>query len=109
MVPKMNIDESITMTLNYCFIYGQPVTKEIAEYIVHITNNVPGRIVELLTPNMNKPLIKTIEDADRALDFEVDQGNIKKDWFLDNTGRIYRYFPRNRVMCRQVAMKCMRF
>ena len=80
MVPKMNIDESITMTLNYCFIYGQPVTKEIAEYIVHITNNVPGRIVELLTPNMNKPLIKTIEDADRALDFEVDQGNIKKDW-----------------------------
>ena len=80
MVPKMNIDESITMTLNYCSIYGQPVTKEIAEYIVHITNNVPGRIVELLTPNMNKAIIRTIEDVDCALDFEVDQGNIKKDW-----------------------------
>jgi len=80
MVPKMNIDESIAMTLNYCSIYGQPVTKEIAEYIVHITNNVPGRTVELITPNMNKPIIRTIEDADRALDFEVDQGNIKKDW-----------------------------
>jgi len=59
---------------------GQPVTKEVAEYIVHITNNVPGRIVELLTPNMNKPIIRSIEDVDRALDFEVDQGNIKKDW-----------------------------
>jgi len=79
-VPKMNIDESIAMTLNYGSIYGHSITKEIAEYIVHITNNVPGRIVELLTPNINKPIIRTIEDVDRALDFEVDQGNIKKDW-----------------------------
>ena len=79
-VPKMNIDESIAMTLNYCSIYGQPVTKEVAEYIVHITNNVPGRIVELLTPNMNKPAIKTIRDADQALNVEVNMGNIKKDW-----------------------------
>jgi len=79
-VPKMDIDESIAMTLNYSAIYGQPVTKDIAEYIVHITNNVPGRIVELLTPNMNKPLIHSIENVDRALDFEVDKGNIKKDW-----------------------------
>jgi hypothetical protein len=77
-VPKMNIDESIAMTLNYCSIYGQPVTKEVAEYIVHITNNVPGRIVELLTPNMNKPAIKTIRDADQALNVEVNMGNIKK-------------------------------
>jgi len=79
-VPKMNIDESIAMTLNYSSIYGQPVSKEVAGYIVHITNNVPGRIVELLTPNIDKPIIRTIRDADKALNFEVDRGNIKKDW-----------------------------
>ena len=38
MVPKMNVDESTIMTLNYSSINGQPVTNEIAEYIVHITN-----------------------------------------------------------------------
>jgi hypothetical protein len=79
-VPKMKIDESIAMTLNYSSMYGQPVTKEVAGYIVHITNNVPGRIVELLTPNIDKPLIRTIRDADQALNFEVNMGNIKKDW-----------------------------
>ncbi|ETR71545.1 MAG: hypothetical protein OMM_02415 [Candidatus Magnetoglobus multicellularis str. Araruama] len=80
MVPKMDIDESIAMTLNYSSIYGQPVTREVAQYIVHITNNVPGRIVELLTPNIHKSLIRTIRDADQALNFEVNMGNIKKDW-----------------------------
>jgi hypothetical protein len=79
-VPKMNSDESIAMTLNYSSMYGHPVTKEVAEYIVYITNNVPGRIVELLTPNIDKPFISSIEDADLALEFEVDKGNIKKDW-----------------------------
>ncbi len=79
-VPKMQPDESVAMTLNYSALYGQPVTPEIAEYIVHVTNNVPGRIVELLTPNLGKPAISSVEDADRALEFEVDRGNIRKDW-----------------------------
>ncbi len=79
-VPKMKEEESVAMTLNYGRIHGCPIPPEVAEYIVHVTNNVPGRIVELLTPNPNKPPIRTIEDADRALDFEVNMGNIKRDW-----------------------------
>ncbi|MCP4686660.1 MAG: hypothetical protein GY859_01340, partial [Desulfobacterales bacterium] len=78
--PKMRSDESIAMTLNYGALYGQPISRDIAEYIVYITNNVPGRIMELLTKNLGKPLIRTIDDVDRALEFEVDKGNIKKDW-----------------------------
>jgi len=79
-VPKMDINESVDMILNYGKLYNHKLTRNIAEYIAHITNNVPGRIVELLFPKLSKPLISTIQDADDALKYEVQDGTIKHDW-----------------------------
>jgi len=80
-VPRMRPGESVAMTLNYASLHGHPIPRKVAEYVVHVTNNVPGRIVELFTPNFAKPPILTVADVDRALAFEVGQhGNIKKDW-----------------------------
>ncbi len=80
LVPKMKAEESHEMTLTYGTIHGHAMTPEIADYIVYVTNGIPGRIVELLTPRVGKPIIHIIEDVDRALEFEVDEGMIKKDW-----------------------------
>ncbi|MDM8515875.1 hypothetical protein QUF76_06715 [Desulfobacterales bacterium HSG16] len=79
-VPKMNDRESIAMISNYGKLYGHGITPEIAEYIAYTTNHVPGRIVELLTPKFGKTLISTVEEADQALEYEVDRGAIKHDW-----------------------------
>jgi len=79
-VPKMKVAETIAMTLNYGVIYDHAITPQIAEYIAHVTNNVPGRIVELLTPAIEKPRITTLETVDRALEYETRDGNIKDDW-----------------------------
>lgn len=79
-VQKMKAQESIAMTLNYGRLYEHGLTPEVAEYIAYVTNHVPGRIVELLTPHPNKPAIRTFADVDAALYHEVDDGNIKKDW-----------------------------
>jgi hypothetical protein len=35
-MPKMNVDESLEMTLNYGNLYGHEFTREIAEYIVSL-------------------------------------------------------------------------
>lgn len=80
-VPKMKVEETIAMTLNYGRLYGHDLTPEIAEYIAYVTNNVPGRIVELLAPQFSKPRITTLGDVDQALELEVRaDGNIKNDW-----------------------------
>jgi hypothetical protein len=79
-VPKMKAAESREMTLNYGTLFEHDITPEIAEYIVSVTNHVPGRIVELLSPKIGKPMIRTINDVDRALAYEVDDGTIKHDW-----------------------------
>ncbi|MCP4106978.1 MAG: hypothetical protein GY749_15810 [Desulfobacteraceae bacterium] len=79
-VPKMDASESVEMTLNYARFFGYRIDRELAEYIVHITNNVPGRIVDLLTPNIGKPEISTFDDADKALAWEVEKGRIRSDW-----------------------------
>lgn len=80
-VPRMNTQESRAMTLNYGQLYGHRLTPELADYIGAITNHVPGRIVELLTPHPGKPLLCALEDVDLALELEVGgRGNIKKDW-----------------------------
>ncbi len=80
-VPKMDAAEMVAMTLNYGDIYGHDITPELAEYITYITNGIPGRIVELLTPALKKPRITSIDDVDTALEREVGpSGNIKSDW-----------------------------
>ncbi|MCP4111679.1 MAG: hypothetical protein GY749_40180 [Desulfobacteraceae bacterium] len=79
-VPKMDARESVAMTLNYGKLYDHRLNPGIAEYIAYITNNVPGRIVELLTPKFGKPCISTTEEADHALNYEVDDGTIRHDW-----------------------------
>lgn len=80
-VPKMKSEESIAMTLNYGSIYGHTITPEIADYIYYITNGIPGRIIELLSPKINKAMIHSIGDVDKALEFEVSiKGTIKDDW-----------------------------
>ncbi len=79
-VPRMDESESVEMTLNYAGFFGYRTDRETAGYIAHITNNVPGRIVDLLAPNIGKPEISTFEDADRALAWEVEKGRIRSDW-----------------------------
>ncbi|MDM8521903.1 hypothetical protein QUF80_00885 [Desulfococcaceae bacterium HSG8] len=79
-VPKMNTEESVEMTLNYGRLFGQRVSRETASYIVHITNNVPGRITDLLLPKFGKPMISSPDDADEALAWEVEKGRIRSDW-----------------------------
>lgn len=80
-VPPMNAAEMIEMTLNYGKLYGHDITPGLAEYITYITNGIPGRIVELLTPALNKPRITTFDEVDTALEREVGpNGNIKSDW-----------------------------
>jgi len=79
-VPKMDAKEAINMTMNYGKIYGHSITPEIAAYIVHITNNVPGRIIDMLSPKFGKTLISNDTEADLALEFEAGQGSIRKDW-----------------------------
>ncbi len=80
-VPKMKATETIAMTLNYGQLYGHTITPEIAEYITYITNGIPGRIVELLSPAVAKPTITSFDEVDVALDYEVREGAIKNDWF----------------------------
>ena len=80
LVPKMDESESVEMTLNYAGFFGYRINRKIAEYIVHITNNVPGRIVDLLSPNIGKPEISGFDDADKALAWEVEKGRIRSDW-----------------------------
>jgi hypothetical protein len=79
-VPKMDAQEAINMTMNYGKIYGHSITPEIAAYIVHVTNNVPGRIIDMLSPKFGKTLISNDAEADQALEFEAGQGSIRKDW-----------------------------
>jgi hypothetical protein len=79
-VPKMDAQEAINMTMNYGNIYGHSITPEISSYIVHITNNVPGRIIDMLSPKFGKPLITSAADADKSLKYEVEVGTIKHDW-----------------------------
>ncbi len=79
-VPKMKPEESLDMTHNYGMLYDQPIMPEIAQYIVDVTNNVPGRIVDIITPKIGKPTISSLSDVDQALEFEVHQGRIKADW-----------------------------
>lgn len=80
-VPKMKEEEAIAMTLNYGEIYHQPLTPEVAKYLVYITNRVPGRIQSLLQPALGKPKIKINTDVDQALSYEVSHGVIRKDWY----------------------------
>jgi hypothetical protein len=85
-VPKMKPEEAREMTLNYGQMYGYGITSEIAEYIVYVTNGIPGRIIELLFPSVGKPVINSVDDVDQALEFEVSiDGAIKADWdeYLD--------------------------
>ncbi|RLC03883.1 MAG: hypothetical protein DRI57_28750 [Deltaproteobacteria bacterium] len=80
-VPKMNAAEAVEMTMNYGTLYGHQMLPEIAEYIVHITNGIPGRIVEILSPKIGKPRSTSINDVDQMLEFEVGtHGSIKNDW-----------------------------
>jgi hypothetical protein len=79
-VPKMDANEAINMTMNYGKIYDHSITPETASYIVYITNNVPGRIIDMLSPKFGKPLITNAADADKALKYEVEVGTIKHDW-----------------------------
>ncbi|MDM8527488.1 hypothetical protein QUF58_04680 [Anaerolineales bacterium HSG24] len=80
-VPKMKTEESQEMTLNYGHIYGHNITPEIATYIDYVTNGIPGRILELLSPIIGKPTINSIDDVDQALEYEVGLfGSIKHDW-----------------------------
>ncbi len=80
-VPKMNPHEAQAMTLNYGHLHGYSMTPKIAEYIVYVTNGVPGRIVELLSPKIGKPPITTTENVDIALEYETGlDGGIKHDW-----------------------------
>jgi len=79
-VPKMDTDESVEMTLNYGRLLGHRISRETATYIVHVTNNVPGRITELLTPRFGKTAVSSPEDADEALAWEVGKGQIRNDW-----------------------------
>jgi hypothetical protein len=79
-LPKMDANEAINMTMNYGKIYDHSITPETASYIVHITNNVPGRIIDMLSPKFGKPLITNAADADKALKYEVEVGTIKHDW-----------------------------
>ncbi|ETR66133.1 MAG: hypothetical protein OMM_05787 [Candidatus Magnetoglobus multicellularis str. Araruama] len=79
-VPKMDEQESIHMTMNYGKIYSHSITPETASYIVHITNNVPGRIIDMLSPKFGKTLISNDAEADQALEYEVAKGTIKRDW-----------------------------
>ncbi len=79
-VPRMDESESAEMALNYARFFGYRIDRELAVYIVHITNNVPGRIADLLTPNIEKPEISTSDDVDRALAWEVEKGRIRGDW-----------------------------
>ena len=64
-VPKMKVEETIAMTLNYSRLFDHAITPDVAEYIAYVTNNVPGRIVELLTPAIGKPRIETFDDVDQ--------------------------------------------
>lgn len=80
-VPKMKEEEAIVMTQNYGQLYDQPLSPEMARYIVYVTNNVPGRIQNLIDPVLGKPRIHSIEDVDQALNFEVSTGIIRKDWY----------------------------
>ena len=80
-VPKMESAEAVEMTMNYGMLYGHRMTREIAEYIVYVTNGVPGRVVEMLSPKIGKPRISSVRDADQVLEFEVGtHGSIKNDW-----------------------------
>ncbi len=79
-VPKMKAAETIAMTLNYGKLYEHQITPEIAAYIAHVTNGIPGRVVELLTPAVAKPTITSFDDVDVALEYEVRDGAIKNDW-----------------------------
>jgi hypothetical protein len=79
-VPKMDEQEAIHMTMNYGKIYSHSITPETASYIVYITNNVPGRIIDMLSPKFGKTLISNTESADHALKYEVEGGTIKHDW-----------------------------
>ena len=80
-VPKMESAEAAEMTMNYGMLYGHRMTPEIAEYIVSVTNGVPGRVVEMLSPKIGKPRISSVRDADQVLEFEVGtHGGIKNDW-----------------------------
>jgi|GEM_PF-1066755 len=79
-VPRMDTEESVEMTLNYGRLFGQPISHGTAAYIVHVTNNVPGRITELLTPRFGKTAISSPEEADEALAWEVGKGQIRSDW-----------------------------
>ncbi len=80
-VPKMKPDEAQAMAVNYGQLLGYPMTAELAEYIVYVTNGVPGRIVELLAPKIGKPPITTPEQVESALAYETGvDGGIKHDW-----------------------------
>ncbi|MCP4605026.1 MAG: hypothetical protein GY847_31640, partial [Proteobacteria bacterium] len=79
-VPKMKDPEAVAMTINYGTLYGHRITPELGSYIVHVTNSVPGRILDILTPKFEKPVINKIDDVDLALEFEVGRGTIKSDW-----------------------------
>lgn len=81
LVPKMNPAEAQEMVMNYGHLHGYPMTAELAEYIVYVTNGVPGRIVELLAPKIGKPRLETSDDVDSALEYETGlYGGIKRDW-----------------------------
>ncbi len=79
-VPKMDEEESVEMTMNYGRLFEHRINRETASYIVHITNNVPGRITDMLTPKFGKTPILSPEDADKALAWEVGKGRIRSDW-----------------------------
>ncbi len=80
-VPKMHPAEAQAMVMNYGLLHGYPMTAELAEYIVYVTNGVPGRIVELLSPKIGKPHLETPDDVDSALEYETGiEGSIKSDW-----------------------------
>jgi hypothetical protein len=79
-IPKMDAEETKAMIRNYAKIYGHNLTDNAVDYIATMTNNVPGRIVNLLEPNVHKGKIENIDDVDQALYYEVTEGKIKADW-----------------------------
>lgn len=94
-IPKMDDQETKAMIRNYGKIYGHNLTDNAIDYIATMTNNVPGRIVNLLEPNVHKGKIENIDDVDQALYYEVKRGKIKADWYEYLSLAMDRYNDQN--------------
>lgn len=105
-IPTMKAEEAQAMTLNYGKLYGYHITPQLADYIVYVTNGIPGRIVELMPPKFGKPPLNSMDEIDQALEFEVGlEGTIKYDWdeYLDMAMKQVNHINMRRItyfLCR---------